>query len=219
MEISIDNYFEKRYMLFKWRSNASLANKTVMALFMACITGIMAQVIIPLPWTPVPVTGQTFAVLVAGIFLGRKWGGFSQLFYVGIGVAGVPWFAGMAGGADALLGASGGYLIGFVLAAFFLGYFADRYVKARNFIPMLSLMLFANFALIYIPGLAVLSIWTQAATGVQPSIWTLLVMGILPFLPGEVVKVGGAAALAKAVTPKKPFTGGEIDTERAKNLF
>ena len=219
MEISIDNYFEKRYMLFKWRSNASLANKAVMALFMACITGIMAQVIIPLPWTPVPVTGQTFAVLVAGIFLGRKWGGFSQLFYVGIGVAGVPWFAGMTGGAGTLLSASGGYLIGFVLAAFFLGYFADRYVKARNFIPMLALMLFANFALIYIPGLAVLSIWTQAATGAQPSIWTLLVMGVLPFLPGEVVKIGGAAALAKAVTPKKPFTGGEIDVERAENLF
>lgn len=213
MEISIDNYFEKRYTLFKWRSNTSTLNKTVMALFMACITGIMAQLVLPLPWTPVPVTGQTFAVLVAGIFLGRKWGGLSQMFYVGIGVAGVPWFAGMTGGVSMLFGATGGYLVGFVLAAFFLGYFADRYVKARNFIPMLALMLFANFIILYVPGLAVLSAWTQLATGVQPNIWNLLIMGVLPFLAGDLVKIGGAAALTKAVTPKEPFNGGEVDFE------
>ena len=181
-------------MLFKWRSNASLANKTVMALFMACITGIMAQVIIPLPWTPVPVTGQTFAVIVAGIFLGRKWGGFSQLFYVGIGVAGLPWFAGMTGGAGALLGASGGYLIGFILAAFFMGYFADRYVKQGTSSQCLRLCCLQTLPSYTSQDAAVLSIWTQAATGVQPGIWTLLVMGVLPFLAGDIVKIGGAAA-------------------------
>ncbi len=213
MEISIDNYFNKRYTLFKWRSNTSTLNKTVMALFMACITGILAQLVLPLPWTPVPVTGQTFAVLIAGIFLGRKWGGLSQMFYVGIGVAGVPWFAGMTGGVNMLLGATGGYLIGFVLAAFFIGYFADRYVKARNFLPILALMLFANFIIIYVPGLAVLSAWTQLATGVQPNIWNLLIMGVLPFLAGDLVKIGSAAALTKVVAPKEPFNGGEMDVE------
>src|SRR5665647_3160268 len=77
MEITIDNYFEKRHSLFKWRSETSNANKLVMAFFMACITGLMAQIIIPLPWTPVPITAQTFAVLIAGILLGRYWGGLS----------------------------------------------------------------------------------------------------------------------------------------------
>lgn len=212
MEISIDKYFEKRYNFFKWRSNTSTVNKTVMALFMACITGIMAQLVLPLPWTPVPVTGQTFAVLVAGIFLGRKWGGISQIFYVGIGIAGVPWFAGMSGGVGILIGASGGYLVGFILAALFVGYLADRYVKARNFLPMFAVMMFASFVLIYIPGLAVLSAWTQFTVGVQPDIWNLLVMGVLPFLPGEFLKIGGAAALTKATTPKEPI-GGEIEIE------
>ena len=81
MEITIDNYFEKRYSLFKWRSETSHANKLVMAFFMACITGLMAQIIIPLPWTPVPITAQTFAVLLAGILLGRYWGGLSMIIY------------------------------------------------------------------------------------------------------------------------------------------
>ena len=82
MEITIDNYFEKRYSLFKWRSETSTANKLVMAFFMACITGLMAQIVIPLPWTPVPITAQTFAVLLAGILLGRFWGGLSMIVYL-----------------------------------------------------------------------------------------------------------------------------------------
>ena len=94
----IENYFQKRYSLFAWRSNTSLVNKVFMAFFMACITGIMAQVIIPLPWTPVPITAQTFAVLMAGVVLGRWWGGISLLIYLTIGLLGVPWFAGLTGG-------------------------------------------------------------------------------------------------------------------------
>lgn len=97
MEITVDNYFKKRYTLFKWRSDTTFANKVMIAFLVACFTGVMAQVIIPLPWTPVPVTGQTFAVLMAGILLGRYWGGISQAMYVGVGLLGVPWFAGMHG--------------------------------------------------------------------------------------------------------------------------
>ena len=152
LELTIDNYFRSRYLLFNWRSNTSLANKAVLAFLIACFTGIMAQIIIPLPWTPVPITAQTFAVLMAGIFLGRYWGGVSQLIYVTVGVLGVPWFTGMHGGYTALIGVTGGYLIGFILAALFLGFFVDKYVKSRKFLPMLGLMLFANFILIYIPG-------------------------------------------------------------------
>ncbi|MBP2045645.1 biotin transporter BioY [Methanobacterium aggregans] len=207
MEITIDDYFRGRYTFFKWRSETSTVNKIILAFFMACITGVMAQVVIPLPWTPVPVTAQTFAVLIAGILLGRYWGGLSQAIYLGVGVAGVPWFGGMTGGLGILTGATGGYLVGFVLAALFLGYFADKFIKARNFLPMLALMLFANFALIYIPGMLQLGAWTYAATGSQPGMWTIMVMGLLPFLAGDLVKIGGAAAFAKAVTPKEPFNG------------
>ncbi len=203
MEINMDNYFEKRYSLFKWRSNTSLVNKVVLAFLVACFTGFMAQVVIPLPWTPVPITLQTFAVLMAGIFLGRYWGGISMLIYLVVGVIGVPWFAGASGGVEALFSASGGYIIGFVLAALFLGYFVDRYVQSRRFLPMLGLMLFANFVLVYTPGLIQLSLFVQSATGSAPGIWELLLMGVIPFLAGDLLKIGGASALTKVITPKK----------------
>ncbi len=207
MEISIDNYFKNRYLIFKWRSNTSLANKTVLAFLVACFTGIMAQIIIPIPWTPVPITGQTFAVLMAGIFLGRYWGGISQLLYVVVGLLGIPWFTGMHGGYSALLGSTGGYLIGFILAALFLGFFVDKYIKARKFLPMLGLMLFANFILIYIPGLIGLGIWIQKTTGSTPGIWYLLLLGVVPFIIGDLFKIAGAAALTKGVTPKEAYNG------------
>lgn len=214
MEINMDNYFEKRNTLFKWRSNTSLLNKVVLAFLVACFTGFMAQVVIPLPWTPVPVTLQTFAVLMAGIFLGRYWGGISMLIYLMVGLLGIPWFAGMSGGLEALFSASGGYLIGFILAALFLGYFVDKYVQSRKFLSMLGLMLFANFVLLYTPGLIQLSIWTQSATGSAPGIWELLLMGAIPFIVGDLFKIGGAAALTKLVTPKKDFNGEEIDNSK-----
>lgn len=205
MEITIDNYFEKRYTLFKWRSETSHANKLVMAFFMACLTGLMAQVVIPLPWTPVPVTAQTFAVLFAGIVLGRYWGGLSMLIYIAIGLVGVPWFAGMTGGIGILFGASGGFLVGFVLAALVVGHLSDRYVRVRSFMPMLTLLLFANFILIYVPGVIGLAAFMYVANGTVPGVWTLLAMGVLPFVIGDIIKIGGAAALAKAVTPKDSF--------------
>ncbi|MBM4241525.1 MAG: biotin transporter BioY [Euryarchaeota archaeon] len=216
MQIAIvDSYFQKRYSFFEWRTNMSFAKKIALSLSMACITGILAQVVIPLPWTPVPITGQTFAVLLVGILLGRYWGGISQAFYVGIGVAGFPWFAGLTGGYGALLGATGGYLIGFIFAALFLGYFTDRYIRARSFIPMFGLMLFANFVLIYIPGLLVLGTWIYLVKGSVPGIWTLLLMGVAPFVIGDLVKIWGAATVTKAITPKQAFNG-EVDVERAR---
>ena len=212
----VNNYFKKRYTFFKWRHDSSFVNKTILALIMTCTTGILAQLVIPLPWTPVPVTGQTFAVLMAGIVLGRYWGGISQVMYVGIGVAGVPWFHGMTGGYGMLLGATGGYFIGFILAALFLGHLTDKYIRARSFTPMLLLMLFANFALIYIPGLIGLDVWMTMVKGAQPTIWSLLVMGFIPFIVGDLVKIGGAAALTKAITPKESF-GDEVDINKAAN--
>jgi len=216
MQISmVNNYFEKRYTFFKWRHNSSFVNKTVLAIIIACITGISAQVVIPLPWTPVPVTGQTFAVLMAGIVLGRYWGGISQAIYVGIGILGVPWFAGMSGGYGALLSASGGYLVGFVIMTLFLGHFTDKYIRARSFIPMLGLMFLANFVLLYVPGVIGLGAWMYMA-GAQPTLWNLLAMGVLPFVIGDLMKIGGAAALTKVITPKESF-GKEVDIKEAIN--
>ena len=74
-----------KYDAFKWRYELSLPWKLVLALGMAALTGLLAQVRVPLPWSPVPITGQTFAVLLAGVLLGRWWGGISLAFYAGLG--------------------------------------------------------------------------------------------------------------------------------------
>jgi len=201
----IDRYKDGRYSLFKWRYETKAVYKVVLAFAMTCFTGIAAQVRIPLPWTPVPITGQTFAVLLSGVLLGRWYGGLSQVFYVGTGVAGIPWFSGGGSGIAYLSGPTGGYIVGFVLAALFVGYFVDRSIRARSFFPMFALMLFANLILIYVPGLIQLSL----VTGVR-DVYKLLTMGALPFLPGAFIKVIVAAALAKTITPKQAYNG-EVD--------
>lgn len=80
---------------------------------------------------------------------------------------------------------------------------------------MFGLMLFANFVLIYIPGLLVLGTWIYLVKGSVPGIWTLLLMGVAPFVIGDLVKIWGAATVTKAITPKQAFNG-EVDVERAR---
>ena len=201
----VDRYKHVRYNLFKWRCEASLVHKIIFAFAMACLTGISAQVRIPLPWTPVPISAQTFTVLLSGVLLGGWYGGLSQVFYIGAGIAGVPWFSGGGSGIAHISGPTGGYIIGFVLAALFIGYFMDRSVRARGFFAMFVLMFFANFVLIHLPGLLQLSV----VTGVR-NIYKLLSMGTLPFIVGDVTKILAAAALAKGITPKQAYDG-EVD--------
>lgn len=187
-----------RYRAFEWRSSLSLPKKLLLALAGAGLIGLAAQLRFHLPWTPVPVTGQTLAVLLVAVLLGRNWGGVGALVYAVLGAAGVPWFAGLSGGIGILTGPTGGYIAGFVVAAFFVGYVSDRFVRARSWYGLLGLMLFANFALIHGPGL----LWLAAVTGVT-DIARLLWMGTIPFIPGDVIKAISAAALAFALTPRQ----------------
>jgi biotin transport system substrate-specific component len=214
MEITkyMDRYEQVTYDFFKWRYELGTINKIVLSLAFACLTGMLAQVRIYLPWTPVPITGQTFAVLLCGIVLGR-WGGVSQGMYAGIGMAGVPWFAGWSGGIAVITGPTGGYIIGFVFAAFFLGYVVDRYLWSRSFFSILMLMFFANFVLIYGPGLFQLYVWLSLVKGASIGIWELLIMGAIPFIAGDVTKVVVAASVTRGITPKRAYNG-EIDIEK-----
>jgi len=199
-----------KYELFKWRCELSVPKKLALAIGMAGLTGLLAQARIPLPWSPVPVTGQTFAALFAGVLLGRWWGGISLALYAGLGAAGLPWFSGWSGGVGYLAGPTGGYIIGFILAALFIGYFTDTYVRSRSFLSMLALMLFANFVLIYVPGLLQLGLWFKSVGGGQVTFANLLKMGFIPFIPGDVTKAVMAAAIARGITPKSAYNG-EID--------
>lgn len=201
MNINMENYYSTRKNVFERIQDASTATKLLMSLMMACFTGLMAQIIIPLPWTPVPITAQTFAVLCSGLFLGKKYGCLSQIFYVVLGIAFVPWFGGMTGGLEVVLGSTGGFLLGFIIASYFIGYITERYAKARNFTRMAIVIGIANFALIYIPGLAGLALW-MSYQGMAFSVFDLLMMGLVPFIVGDIVKILGAASVSKVFLPK-----------------
>ncbi len=205
-----------KYDIFRWRYELSIPKKLVLALGMAALTGLVAQARIPLPGNLVPITGQTFAVLLAGVLLGRWWGGASLGIYAGLGAIGLPWFAGWSGGIAALVGPTGGYIIGFILAALFLGYITDKYIRSRSFFSMLGLMLFANFILIHIPGLIQLNLWLSLVKGEAVGLSQLLMMGTIPFIIGDVIKAVAAAAIARGVTPKKAYNG-EVDKDKWVN--
>ena len=202
MNINLENYYSTRKNVFERFQEASTATKVLMSLLMACLTGIMAQIIIPLPWTPVPITAQTFAVLCSGLFLGKKYGCLSQILYIVLGVAFIPWFGGMTGGLEVFLGSTGGFLIGFVIASYFIGLITEKYADARNFKKMAAVIGIANFALIYIPGLAGLALWFYLTQGTALGIVDLLMMGLVPFIAGDIVKILGAASVSKAFLPK-----------------
>lgn len=203
MNINIENYYTARKNIFERFNESSTITKIVFSFLMACITGLMAQIIIPLPWTPVPITAQTFAVLCSGLFLGKKYGCLSQIIYIVLGIAFVPWFGGMTGGLDVLLGSTGGYLIGFIIASYFIGYITEKYVNARNFTRMFAVIGVANFALIYIPGLIGLALWAYLTQGAVLGVIDLLLMGLVPFIFGDLIKIAGAAGLSKVFLPKE----------------
>jgi len=85
-----ERYFTLRKKLFEWPRAQPLLNKLALSFAVAALTGVLAQIKFYLPGTPVPVTGQTFAVLISGVALGAWWGGVSQLLYIVLGIAGVP---------------------------------------------------------------------------------------------------------------------------------
>jgi biotin transport system substrate-specific component len=190
-----------RLDVFAWRTQADLSLKITLAVGFAVLTGLFAQVRIPLPFTPVPVTGQTLAVLMAGIVLGRKWGGVSMVIYGVLGLAGIPWLTGGTSG----LGATTGYIIGFVLAASFIGYLTDRYLKARNFFSLFTIMLFASFILVYVPGLLWLGAWLGLVMHKSATAGSLLSMGAAPFIAGDILKAAAAAGAAWLLLPKTTF--------------
>jgi biotin transport system substrate-specific component len=207
MEITmyIDKYKNARYNFYHWRYELNFFYKISLAFCFACLTGLLAQIRFYIPGTPIPITGQVFGVLLAGILLGR-YGGISQLMYVGIGAFGVPWFSGFNAGFAYIAGPTGGYIIGFIIAAFFIGFVVDRYIKSRNFLSMITLMLFSTFFLIYIPGMLHLYLWFSTSIG----FWELMTIAIFPFIFGDIIKSIIVALIATGITPKISY-GREVD--------
>jgi biotin transport system substrate-specific component len=187
-----------RLRVFKWRYDLSLPFKVMLCVGMACVTGLAAQIRIVLPFTPVPITGQVFAVLLSGVLLGRRYGAFSQALYVGLGTAGMPWFAHLTGGLAVLAGPTGGFLIGFVPAAALIGHFSERRIAFRKIHAQVALMMIA-VAVIYLMGAIHLSLVMHA------DVWATLKMAVLPFALVDLVKAFLAAGIASAILPKTSY--------------
>lgn len=147
------------------------------------VTAAAAQLEIRLPWTPVPVTGQTFAVLLSGAVLGWRRAFLAQALYLLEGAGGLPVFSGGASGAAAFVAPSGGYLMSFPLAAAVTGWLCERGWD-RHAITMMAAMLLAS-TVVFACGLAWLARFIPASQ--------LLGAGLLPFLPGDVIKATLAA--------------------------
>ena len=149
------------------------------------LIALAAQIAIPLAFTPVPITGQTLAVLMIGVLLGSRKGAATVLLYLGEGSLGLPFFAKGAGGLAVLKGATAGYLVGFVFAAYAVGWLAERGWD-RNLWRAAAAMMVGN-AIIFFFGLS----WLGMFVGF-PKAFTL---GLVPYLPGMLIKLALASVL------------------------
>lgn len=156
----------------------------------ALLTALAAQLRFTMPWSPVPYTGQTGAVLLVGAALGARLGTLSMLLYLALGLIGLPVFTGGASGTGQLLGLTGGYLTGFVLAAAFSGWLAERGWD-RRIGGTIGLMALGTLV-IYLVGVPVLA----AVTGMGPG--DAIENGALVFLPWDLVKLVLAAVILPA---------------------
>jgi biotin transport system substrate-specific component len=161
----------------------------------ALLTALAAQITIPLGFTPVPITGQTFAVLLAGGVLGANRGAMSMGLYVALGAIGLPFYAEGTGGWTAATGATAGYLVGFVVAAFVVGKMAEH-GQDRKLSTSIPAFL-AGTLIIYGIGAGWLAYDLGLPLTGEAGESSAISLGVAPFLVGDVLK----ALLAGAMLP------------------
>lgn len=167
----------------------SAARDTALVVGAALLTAATAQLVVPLPFTPVPISGQTFAVLLAGAALGPARGAAAMGLYAILGLVGLPFYAEGSSGPAVIMGASGGYIIGFIVAAWVVGLLARRGLDRRVSSTVLAFL--AGSLVVYAVGVP----WLAIVAGT--SLLGAIELGVIPFLIGDVIK----AALAGILLP------------------
>ncbi len=164
---------------------------TRMALFTAllCISG---YIMIPLPFSPVPVTAQTLVVILCGLLLPKRQALFAVTAYLLIGVTGIPVFAGGASGPGVLAGPTGGFLIGFPATALFIAHFRGHHPDCLRYSVVSALGSLVILNLMGVP-------WLAWSTGMNVS--QAMAAGFWPFLPGGIVKLVAAVVIALRLEP------------------
>ena len=165
----------------------SRAAAVVAVIGFAALTAVAAQWVIPLPFTPVPITGQTFAVLLSGAALGWRLGAASQALYLVAGIVGLPVYADSGSGLSTFSGGTAGYLVGFIFAAALIGRLAERR-QDRHVSTTVSAFL-AGSGIIYAFGVAGLMV--NLGWGLNEAI----LKGVAPFVFGDVLKAVAAGVL------------------------
>lgn len=165
-----------------------MRTKTTMLLTMAALLcalcAVLSQIQIPIP--PVPISLSLLAVYLCGALLGSRWGAAAVCCYLVLGAAGLPVFAGFAGGVSALFGPTGGFLFGYIPCAWIVGTAASRFGFSRR---ALALSMALGTLACYMPGAA----WFMLVTGGNLS--AALTACVLPFIPGDILKIALAVML------------------------
>ena len=165
-----------------------IATLTLMIGF-ALLTALAAQIRFPVPGTPVPITGQTFAVLLAGAALGSMAGAGSMAIYWALGAMGLPFYTNASGGWEVATGATGGYLIGFIVAAWVVGALAERGQDRKVWTAIPAFL--AGNAVIYMFGVP----WLMASVDSITTMGEALAAGFTPFVIGDLLKIVAAGLL------------------------
>lgn len=165
----------------------SLSRNFVLVFGTSLLLALSAQVAIPLPFSPVPVTFQTLVVLLAGAALGSRLGTLSVLVYLAEGMIGLPFFAKGAAGLAYLRGVTGGYLFGFIVAAYVVGLLVEKGFGRKVSSAIMAMI--AGNIIIYACGIA----WLQMVLNISTS--KAIMFGMYPFLLGDAYKIGVGAIL------------------------
>jgi len=161
----------------------STVNTIALVVGFALLTALAAQIRFPVPGSPVPITGQTFTVLLAGAALGSRLGATSMGLYWVLGAVGLPFYTEASGGWEVATGATGGYLIGFIVAAWVVGILAEH-GQDRTVMSAVPAFLAGN-AVIYLFGVP----WLMASVESFDTLDAALAAGFTPFVVGDIFKV------------------------------
>lgn len=163
----------------------------VLVAMFAAITAVLAQIAIPLPFTPVPITLQPFAVVLAGAILGSRKGALALIVYTLMGAVGLPVFAKFGAGLSVLLGPTGGYIYGFIIAAFVIGKIVESSQNLTYNRTLLAMVV--GLIPIYILGMVQLAVVYKFSMG------KAFALGVAPYVPLDIAKVVLGAYIGYAV--------------------
>ena len=185
-----------------------LKDMMYVAMFAAVVAALGLLPPIPVPFIPVPITAQTFGVMLAGAVLGAKRGGLSLLIFVLLVAVGAPILSGGRGGMGVLVGLSGGYILSWPIGAFVIGYLVEKYWDRLNLARLLVYNFIGGIVIIYLGGITYYSIISNTP-------WGAVAVANLAFIPGDLIKAIIAGSIALKIKKSYPMIQKSKDVKAA----